>query len=174
NTGTDTATAGDLTFSTDTTEPVVEIEAITPIDSDNPADGVADQVLITGTSDEPNAPVVIKDKDGNTIWEGETDGTGAFSATVDTAAVQAGDDVTVEVTDKAGNTGTDTATAGDLTFSTDTTEPVVEIEAITPIDSDNPADGVADQVLITGTSDEPNAPVVIKDKDGNTIWEGET
>ncbi|WP_045015051.1 BapA/Bap/LapF family prefix-like domain-containing protein [Acinetobacter johnsonii] len=144
----------------DSVLPVVEIEAITPIDSDNPADGVADQVLITGTSDEPN--------------EGMTDGTGAFSATVDTAAVQAGDDVTVEVTDKAGNTGTDTATAGDLTFSTDTTEPVVEIEAVTPIDSDNPADGVADQVLITGTSDEPNAPVEIKDKAGNTIWEGMT
>lgn len=103
----------------DSVLPVVEIEAVTPIDNDDPADGVADQVLITGTSDEPNAPVVIKDKDGNTIWEGETDGTGAFSATVDTAAVQAGDDVTVEVTDKAGNTGTDTATAGDLIFTND-------------------------------------------------------
>ena len=174
NTGTDTAAAGDLTFSTDTTDPIVEIEAVTPIDSDDPADGIADQVLITGTSNEPNAPVIIRDKDGIEIGTGTTDANGDFAITLDTAAVQAGDDVTVEVTDKAGNTGTDTATAGDLTFSTDSTEPVVEIEAVTPIDSDNPADGVADQVLITGTSNEPNAPVIIRDKDGIEIGTGTT
>ena len=95
------------------------ITAVTPIDSADPADGIADQVTITGTSDEPNAPVVIKDKNGVEIGTGITDADGNFSITIDSDQVQAGDEVTVEVTDKAGNTGEATATAGDLTFTND-------------------------------------------------------
>ena len=112
-----------LSFEIDTAIPVVNITAVTPVDINNPVDNVADLVVITGTSDELNAAVIIKDKDGNQIGTATTDGTGAFSITLDTAAVQAGDNVKVEVTDKAGNTGSTTEVAGILTF-----EPLVLVD----------------------------------------------
>ncbi|MEG2846137.1 MAG: hypothetical protein RR876_12210, partial [Acinetobacter sp.] len=57
-------------------------------------------------------------------------------------------EVEVSIKDAAGNES-DEVTAE---AAVDSVLPAVEIEEVTPIDSDNPADGVADQVLITGTS----------------------
>ncbi|WP_353817133.1 Ig-like domain-containing protein, partial [Acinetobacter baumannii] len=103
--------------------PSVEITDITPNDTNNPADSSADEVIIKGNSDEANAPFIVKDKDGNTIGSGTTDSSGNFDITITTDKVQPNDQVTVEVTDKAGNIGSDTDTAGNLTHSNDTTAP---------------------------------------------------
>ncbi|MDX9814605.1 MAG: Ig-like domain-containing protein, partial [Sulfurimonadaceae bacterium] len=113
----------DKTVIVDTTPPSVEITDITPNDTNNPADSSADEVIIKGNSDEANAPFIVKDKDGNTIGSGTTDSSGNFDITITTDKVQPNDQVTVEVTDKAGNIGSDTDTAGNLTHSNDTTAP---------------------------------------------------
>ncbi|MCT7538626.1 VWA domain-containing protein, partial [Aliarcobacter cryaerophilus] len=75
-------------------------------------------------------------KDGNTIATGTTDANGNFTATIPTDKVQPGDKVTVEVTDKAGNTGSDNENAGKLTY-TDNTAPEVEITGSTVTESSN-------------------------------------
>ncbi|MCT7632180.1 immunoglobulin-like domain-containing protein, partial [Aliarcobacter butzleri] len=125
NTGKDTEVAGPLTYG-DNTAPEVEITEVSVVDTNSPADGKADEVTIKGTSDEPNAQFTVKDKDGNTIGTGTTDLNGNFEITIPTDKVQPGDNVTVEVVDKAGNTGSDNENAGKLTY-TDNTAPVVDI-----------------------------------------------
>ena len=164
-------TGGGTGFYIDTTAPVVTINSITPVDTNNPADGNPDKGIVKGHSDEPNAPVVVKDKDGKTIGTGTTDDKGNFEVTTD--PIKPGDKVNVEVTDKAGNKGNGEGTAGDTTY-VDTTAPKVEVDQVTPVDTNNPADGNPDKGIVKGHSDEPNAPVVVKDKDGKTIGTGTT
>ena len=115
--------------------------------------------------------MVVKDKDGKTIGTGTTDDKGNFEITTD--PIEPGDKVKVEVTDKAGNKGSDTETAGDTEF-VDNTPPSVDVKEVTPVDTNNPADGNPDKGIVKGHSDEPNAPVVVKDKDGKTIGTGTT
>ncbi|MCG3665672.1 VWA domain-containing protein, partial [Aliarcobacter butzleri] len=135
NTGSDNENAGKLTY-TDNTAPEVEITEVSVVDTNSPADGKADEVTIKGTSDEPNAQFTVKDKDGNTIGTGTTDSNGNFEITIPTDKVQAGNQVTVEVVDKAGNTGSDNENAGKLTY-TDNTAPEVEITGSTVTESSN-------------------------------------
>ncbi|MBE9851029.1 retention module-containing protein, partial [Campylobacter concisus] len=162
-------TGGGTGFYIDTTAPVVTINSIKPVDENNPADGNPDKGIVKGHSDEPNAPVVVKDKDGKIIGSGTTDDKGNFEVTTD--PIKPGDKVTVEVTDKAGNTGKGDGTAGNTVY-TDTTPPTVEDVKVTPVDENNPADGNPDKGIVKGHSDEPNAPVVVKDKDGKIIGSG--
>ncbi|WP_159070805.1 Ig-like domain-containing protein [Campylobacter concisus] len=164
-------TGGGTGFYIDTTAPVVTINSINPVDTNEKADGNPDKGIVTGKSDEPNAPVVVKDKDGKIIGSGTTDDKGNFE--VPTDAIKTGDKVTVEVTDKAGNTGKGDGTAGNTVY-TDTTPPTVEDVKVTPVDENNPADGNPDKGIVKGHSDEPNAPVVVKDKDGKIIGSGTT
>ncbi|WP_199907328.1 retention module-containing protein, partial [Campylobacter concisus] len=164
-------TGGGTGFYIDTTAPVVTINSINPVDTNNPADGNPDKGIVKGHSDEPNAPVVVKDKDGKIIGSGTTDDKGNFEVTTD--PIKPGDKVTVEVTDKAGNTGKGDGTAGNTVY-TDTTPPTVEDVKVTPVDENNPADGNPDKGIVKGHSDEPNAPVVVKDKDGKIIGSGTT
>ncbi|WP_219810105.1 Ig-like domain-containing protein, partial [Campylobacter concisus] len=89
--------------------PTVNVETVTPVDTNNPADGKADKGIVKGHSDEPNAPVVVT-KDGKTIGTGTTDDKGNFEVTTD--PIKPGDKVNVEVTDKAGNKGNGEGTAG--------------------------------------------------------------
>ena len=164
-------TGGGTGFYIDTTAPVVTINSINPVDTNEKADGNPDKGIVKGHSDEPNAPVVVKDKDGKIIGSGTTDDKGNFEVTTD--PIKPGDKVTVEVTDKAGNTGKGDGTAGNTVY-TDTTPPTVDVTTVTPVDVNNPADGKADKGIVTGKSDEPNALVVITDKDGNEIGRGTT
>uniref|UniRef100_UPI00131E617D retention module-containing protein n=3 Tax=Campylobacter concisus TaxID=199 RepID=UPI00131E617D len=277
-------TGGGTGFYIDTTPPKVTVKSVTPVDTNSPADGNPDKATVTGKSDEPNAPVVVKDKDGNVIGEGKTDDEGKF--VIDTTKpVKPGDKVTVEITDNAGNTGKGEGTAGNTIYTdttapseptitfvedvnpkdgklnkaenssdsdnanttakisipadavvgdvikytvnggteqshpitdadkaaghveikvpvtdgqtssvtakivdqagnvgkeakesldVDTKAPSVENVKVTPVDTNSPADGNPDKATVTGKSDEPNAPVVVKDKDGNVIGEGKT
>ncbi|WP_223231526.1 Ig-like domain-containing protein, partial [Campylobacter concisus] len=268
----------------DTTAPKVEVDQVTPVDTNNPADGNPDKGIVKGHSDEPNAPVVVTDKDGKTIGTGTTDDKGNFEVTTD--PIKPGDKVNVEVTDKAGNKGNGEGTAGNIehpndhtapseptitfvedtdpkdgklnkdenssdsdnanttaqisiptdavvgdvikytvnggteqshtitnadktaghveikvpvvdgqtssvtakivdqagnaskevsgSIDVDTTAPKVDVDQVTPVDTNNPADGNPDKGIVKGHSDEPNAPVVVTDKDGKTIGTGTT
>ena len=171
NAGTDMATAGNIEHPNDTKGPKVDIDTVTPVDETNPSDGTPDKGIVKGKSDEPNAPVVVTDENGKTIGTGTTDDKGNFEITTD--PIKPGDKVKVEVTDKAGHKGSDTETAGDTEF-VDNTPPSVEVKEVTPVDTNNPADGNPDKGIVKGHSDEPNAPVVVKDKDGKTIGTGTT
>ena len=171
NAGTEMATAGNIEHPNDTKGPKVDIDTVTPVDETNPSDGTPDKGIVKGKSDEPNAPVVVTDENGKTIGTGTTDDKGNFEITTD--PIKPGDKVKVEVTDKAGHKGSDTETAGDTEF-VDNTPPSVEVKEVTPVDTNNPADGNPDKGIVKGHSDEPNAPVVVKDKDGKTIGTGTT
>ena len=171
NAGTDMATAGNIEHPNDHTAPKVDIDTVTPVDETNPSDGTPDKGIVKGKSDEPNAPVVVTDENGKTIGTGTTDDKGNFEIT--TTPIKPGDKVKVEVTDKAGHKGSDTETAGDTEF-VDNTPPSVEVKEVTPVDTNNPADGNPDKGIVKGHSDEPNAPVVVKDKDGKIIGTGTT
>ena len=171
NAGTEMATAGNIEHPNDTKGPKVDIDTVTPVDETNPSDGTPDKGIVKGKSEEPNAPVVVTDENGKTIGTGTTDDKGNFEIT--TTPIKPGDKVKVEVTDKAGHKGSDTETAGDTEF-VDNTPPSVEVKEVTPVDTNNPADGNPDKGIVKGHSDEPNAPVVVKDKDGKTIGTGTT
>ena len=171
NAGTEMATAGNIEHPNDHTAPKVNIDTVTPVDETNPSDGTPDKGIVKGKSDEPNAPVVVTDENGKTIGTGTTDDKGNFEITTD--PIKPGDKVKVEVTDKAGNKGSDTETAGDIEF-VDNTPPSVDVKEVTPVDTNNPADGNPDKGIVKGHSDEPNAPVVVKDKDGKIIGTGTT
>ncbi|WP_462112538.1 retention module-containing protein [Campylobacter concisus] len=171
NAGTDMAIAGNIEHPNDTKGPKVDIDTVTPVDETNPSDGTPDKGIVKGKSDEPNAPVVVADENGKTIGTGTTDDKGNFEIT--TTPIKPGDKVKVEITDKAGHKGSDTETAGDTEF-VDNTPPSVEVKEVTPVDTNNPADGNPDKGIVKGHSDEPNAPVVVKDKDGKTIGTGTT
>ncbi|MBR8466245.1 retention module-containing protein, partial [Campylobacter sp. faydin G-140] len=158
----------------DTKLPDVKITEVTPIDTDSKADDKAEKVNVKGETDQPNTKVIVKDGDGNVIGEGTTDSDGNFDITIDTGKVQPGDKVTVEVTDENGNTNSADKNAGNIKHTGDNTAPDVTVEEVTPIDSGNPADGKADQVKVAGNSDEPNAPFIVKDKDGNELGRGTT
>ncbi|WP_219811390.1 Ig-like domain-containing protein, partial [Campylobacter concisus] len=106
------------------TPPTVEDVKVTPVDENNPADGNQDKGIVKGHSDEPNAQVVEKDKDGKIMDSGTTDDKGNFEVTTD--PIKPGDKVTVEVTDKAGNTGKGDGTAGNTVY-TDTTLSLIHI-----------------------------------------------
>ncbi|MGJ0337812.1 Ig-like domain-containing protein [Aliarcobacter cryaerophilus] len=160
-------------ISTDNKAPVVDVTDVSVVDTNSPADGIANEVTVKGTSDEPNAEFTVKDKDGNTIGTGTTDSNGNFEITIQTDKVQAGNQVTVEVVDKAGNAGEDSGNAGDLKY-TDNKAPVVDVTDVSVVDTNSPADGIANEVTVKGTSDEPNAEFTVKDKDGNTIGTGTT
>ena len=171
NAGTEMATAGNIEHPNDIKGPKVDIDTVTPVDETNPSDGTPDKGIVKGKSDEPNAPVVVTDENGKTIGTGTTDDKGNFEITTD--PIKPGDKVKVEVTDKAGHKGSDTETAGDTEF-VDNTPPSVEVKEVTPVDTNNPADGNPDKGIVKGHSDEPNAPVVVKDKDGKIIGTGTT
>ena len=115
NAGTDMAIAGNIEHPNDHTAPKVDIDTVTPVDETNPSDGTPDKGIVKGKSDEPNAPVVVTDENGKTIGTGTTDDKGNFEITTD--PIKPGDKVKVEVTDKAGNKGSDTETAGDTEIS---------------------------------------------------------
>ncbi|WP_219809468.1 hypothetical protein, partial [Campylobacter concisus] len=88
---------------------------------------------------------------------------------IDAKSGNPGDKVVFEVTDKAGNTSESEFKAGDLAHPNDHTAPKVEIETVTPVDETKPPHGTQDKGSVKGKSYEPNTPVVVIDKHGQTI-----
>ena len=166
------ALSNEVTIDLDTIAPVIKEVAITPIDTAAKADDTAEATLIVGVTDTPHATVIAKDKDGNFLGRADANDKGGF--VIDAKPVNPGDKVVFEVTDKAGNTSESEFKAGDLTHPNDHTAPKVDIDTVTPVDETNPSDGNPDKGIVKGKSDEPNAPVVVTDKDGKTIGTGTT
>ena len=173
--GLDSGRGGDDGFYIDTTPPRVIIDGITPVDTNNPADGNPDKGIVKGHSDEPNAPVVVTDKDGKIIGTGTTDDKGNFEITTD--PIKPGDKVNVEVTDKAGNKGNGEGTAGDMDFNDNVAPDAPVITEVT----DNAYGGIENGGNVLGINDgftndntptfkgtaEPNTTIVLKN--GNDI-----
>lgn len=155
--GLDSGRGGDDGFYIDTAPPSVIIEGVTPVDTNKKADGNPDKGIVSGKSDEPNAPVVITDKDGNEIGRGTTDGNGGF--TIETKPFNPGDPITATVTDKAGNKGSDTENAGSLTHPNDTTAPCDP--TITFVEDINPKDGKLNKAENGSDSDNANTTAKI-------------
>ncbi|WP_222862970.1 Ig-like domain-containing protein, partial [Campylobacter concisus] len=166
------ALSNEVTIDLDTIAPVIKEVAITPIDTAAKADDTAEATLIVGVTDTPHATVIAKDKDGNFLGRADANDKGGF--VIDAKPVNPSDKVVFEVTDKAGNTSESEFKAGDLTHPNDHTAPKVDIDTVTPVDETNPSDGNPDKGIVKGKSDEPNAPVVVTDKDGKTIGTGTT
>nr|MCR4942071.1 retention module-containing protein [Campylobacter sp.] len=164
------ATAQSDTNLADDTSLGVVVYSATPFDTSARADGIIDEVLVRGHS-EPNADVVIRDKNGRIIGTGRTDENGNFE--IVTKAVDPGEEIQVEVTDEKGNKGKSIYMVDEPEF-TDEIPPEVTIDSVTPVDTDTKADGEADVTIVKGHSDEPFAPVIVTDGDGNKIGEGTT
>lgn len=98
------------------------------------------------------------------------------TALIPSDKVKDGDNINVVGKDKAGNTSETEKTLGDNTpvvEPTEQTKPPV-IHDIKAIDTNSTADGNPEKVIVKGTTDEPNAEIVIKDGEGNIIGKGKS
>ncbi|WP_107805352.1 retention module-containing protein [Campylobacter concisus] len=165
--------SNEATIDLDSIAPKLDNVKITPIDTNSKADDIAELTMGTGHTDTPNAEILFRDVDNNIIGKGHANSAGDFLIQLD-KAVQPGTPVFVQAIDKAGNAGTQMATAGNIEHPNDHTAPKVDIDTVTPVDETNPSDGTPDKGIVKGKSDEPNAPVVVTDENGKTIGTGTT
>uniref|UniRef100_UPI00112FCA34 retention module-containing protein n=1 Tax=Campylobacter concisus TaxID=199 RepID=UPI00112FCA34 len=165
--------SNEATIDLDSIAPKLDNVKITPIDTNSKADDIAELTMGTGHTDTPNAEILFRDVDNNIIGKGHANSIGDFLIQLD-KAVQPGTPVFVQAIDKAGNAGTEMATAGNIEHPNDHTVPKVDIDTVTPVDTNNPSDGTPDKGIVKGKSDEPNAPVVVTDENGKTIGTGTT
>uniref|UniRef100_UPI001C93398C Ig-like domain-containing protein n=1 Tax=Campylobacter concisus TaxID=199 RepID=UPI001C93398C len=136
--GLDSGRGGDDGFYIDTTPPSVIIDGVTTVDTNNPADGNPDKGIVKGHSDEPNAPVVVTDKDGKTIGTGTTDDKGNFEITTD--PIKPGDIYKADVADNGDIEDIGGRPLGDKTNHA-TTAPNVDVDKVTPVDTTIIPDG---------------------------------
>ncbi|WP_141089314.1 Ig-like domain-containing protein, partial [Campylobacter concisus] len=132
------APSNEATIDLDTKAPVIDRITITPVDTSNPADSTAELTNVTGHTDTPKADLVFKDASGKVIGSGKANNTGGFLIT-DVEGVKPGDKITVEATDKAGNTSVTEVTAGEMIHPNDHTAP--SEPTITFVEDTNPKDG---------------------------------
>ncbi|WP_159071626.1 retention module-containing protein [Campylobacter concisus] len=165
--------SNEATIDLDSIAPKLDNVKITPIDTNSRADDTAELTMGTGHTDTPNAEILFRDENNNIIGKGHANSAGDFLIQLD-KAVQPGTPVVVQAIDKAGNAGTEMATAGNIEHPNDTKGPKVDIDTVTPVDDTNPSDGTPDKGIVKGKSDEPNAPVVVTDENGKTIGTGTT
>ena len=165
--------SNEATIDLDSIAPKLDNVKITPIDTNSKADDTAELTMGTGHTDTPNAEILFRDENNNIIGKGHANSAGDFLIQLD-KAVQPGTPVFVQAIDKAGNAGTEMATAGNIEHPNDHTAPKVDIDTVTPVDETNPSDGTPDKGIVKGKSDEPNAPVVVTDENGKTIGTGTT
>ncbi|WP_188116104.1 Ig-like domain-containing protein, partial [Campylobacter concisus] len=165
--------SNEATIDLDSIAPKLDNVKITPIDTNSRADDTAELTMGTGHTDTPNAEILFRDENNNIIGKGHANSAGDFLIQLD-KAVQPGTPVVVQAIDKAGNAGTEMATAGNIEHPNDHTAPKVDIDTVTPVDETNPSDGTPDKGIVKGKSDEPNAPVVVTDENGKTIGTGTT
>ena len=165
--------SNEATIDLDSIAPKLDNVKITPIDTNSKADDTAELTMGTGHTDTPNAEILFRDENNNIIGKGHANSAGDFLIQLD-KAIQPGTPVFVQAIDKAGNAGTEMATAGNIEHPNDTKGPKVDIDTVTPVDDTNPSDGTPDKGIVKGKSDEPNAPVVVTDENGKTIGTGTT
>ena len=165
--------SNEATIDLDSIAPKLDNVKITPIDTNSKADDTAELTMGTGHTDTPNAEILFRDENNNIIGKGHANSAGDFLIQLD-KAIQPGTPVVVQAIDKAGNAGTEMATAGNIEHPNDTKGPKVDIDTVTPVDDTNPSDGTPDKGIVKGKSDEPNAPVVVTDENGKTIGTGTT
>lgn len=98
------------------------------------------------------------------------------TALIPSDKVAEGDKVNVIGKDKAGNTSEAEKTVGDTTPVVTPTEKTAApvIDEIKAIDTDPVANDNPEKVIVKGTTDEPNAEIVIKDDAGNIIGKGKS
>ncbi|WP_462182594.1 Ig-like domain-containing protein, partial [Campylobacter concisus] len=140
----ESGSSNEATIELDTIAPSVENVKATPIDMSNPADSTPEKGRVEGSSDTPGAIVVIKDQAGKEIiGSGKVGNDGKFSIET-TRPINTGDKVTVEITDKAGNTGKGEAEAGSVKHEGDSAAPCDP--TITFVEDINPEDGKLNKV----------------------------
>ncbi|MBL3700727.1 Ig-like domain-containing protein, partial [Leucobacter luti] len=144
------------TLSVTATDPAGNVSdpTVVTVDSVPPTTPIVDPTdgsEVTGQT-EPGAQVVVKDKEGNIIGEGEADKDGNFVIPI-SPIPDDGDKITVEVTDPAGNTSEPTEVVVD---STAPDAPVV-----------NPTNGTQ----VSGQA-EAGSVVTVKDTTGKVLGSG--
>jgi len=133
-------------------------------DTDNPADGNADETRVTFKADDPNATYTVTgpNDEAATVTD---NGDGTYSA-VFQPALNAGDEVTVRGEDPAGNDTEVTKTVpSDMQFE-DTEGPEITDVTVEQWDTNNPADGNADETRVTFTANDPTATYTVTGPNG--------
>ena len=130
--------SNEATIDLDSIAPKLDNVKITPIDTNSKADDTAELTMGTGHTDTPNAEILFRDVDNNIIGKGHANSAGDFLIQLD-KAVQPGTPVFVQAIDKAGNAGTEMATAGNIEHPNDHTVPTEP--TITFVEDVNPKDG---------------------------------
>ena len=130
--------SNEATIDLDSIAPKLDNVKITPIDTNSKADDTAELTMGTGHTDTPNAEILFRDENNNIIGKGHANSAGDFLIQLD-KAVQPGTPVVVQAIDKAGNAGTEMATAGNIEHPNDHTAP--SEPTITFVEDVNPKDG---------------------------------
>ncbi|MBE0484417.1 MAG: cadherin-like domain-containing protein, partial [Bacterioplanes sp.] len=118
------AVEADTGVDLDTTAPAITDVVVSQQDTDKPADGVADQTVVTFAADDATAIYAVTS--GGETATITDNGNGTYTATF-SPALAAGAEITVTGTDVVGNTDSVTGTVpAELTY-TDTTPPTVEV-----------------------------------------------
>ncbi|MFY0665566.1 MAG: retention module-containing protein, partial [Natronospirillum sp.] len=128
--GDDTAAPGDDDDSDedgdDTTAPAISEVVVAQQDTSNPANGEADQTVVTFSGDDANATYVVTGANGETPTVVDNED-GTYTA-IFSPALAAGTEVTVTATDPAGNVSTNTTgtVPAEVTYAgEDTTAPTI-------------------------------------------------
>lgn len=143
------------------------LDRVIPIDTDSPADGVGNQIKLIGTG-EPGASIVFKGPNNEVIGQGVVNSDGNYEVVLN-HSVNPGQQITAEFTDIVGNTTSASKNAESLTFTD--TDIQVQINSVVSNDTDNPADGVSNEVILN-ISTEAGANVVIK-KGSEVLFSGQ-
>ena len=154
----ESGSSNEATIELDIIAPVIDRITITPVDTSNPADSTAELTNVTGHTDTPKADLVFKDASGKVIGSGKANNTGGFLIT-DVEGVKPGDKITVEATDKAGNTSVTEVTAGEMIHPNDHTAP--SEPEITFVEDVNPKDGKLNKAENSSDSDNANTTAKI-------------
>ncbi|WP_459878842.1 Ig-like domain-containing protein, partial [Campylobacter concisus] len=150
--------SNEATIDLDSIAPKLDNVKITPIDTNSKADDTAELTMGTGHTDTPNAEILFRDADNNIIGKGHANSAGDFLIQLD-KAVQPGTPVFVQAIDKAGNAGTEMATAGNIEHPNDHTAP--SEPTITFVEDTNPKDGKLNKAENSSDSDNANTTAKI-------------
>ncbi|WP_462182786.1 Ig-like domain-containing protein, partial [Campylobacter concisus] len=150
--------SNEATIDLDSIAPKLDNVKITPIDTNSKADDTAELTMGTGHTDTPNAEILFRDVDNNIIGKGHANSAGDFLIQLD-KAVQPGTPVFVQAIDKAGNAGTEMATAGNIEHPNDHTAP--SEPTITFVEDINPKDGKLNKAENGSDSDNANTTAKI-------------
>ena len=150
--------SNEATIDLDSIAPKLDNVKITPIDTNSKADDTAELTMGTGHTDTPNAEILFRDENNNIIGKGHANSSGDFLIQLD-KAVQPGTPVFVQAIDKAGNAGTEMATAGNIEHPNDHTAP--SEPTITFVEDTNPKDGKLNKAENGSDSDNANTTAKI-------------